>query len=163
MDDDAPISLVHYSRKPLAALRFVKQVPSQTGVEKPSGLWVTVEGEGGWADWCNRDGFLYGSLCYEIRLAPAARILHLGTAEEIDWLTEEFGVPALIGFSKAIDWPRIAERYQGILIIPYIWARRMTMHTMWYYGWDCASGCIWNPDAIESVTLRQSSPGNTES
>ena len=41
------------------------------------------------------------------------------------------------------------RRVDGIIIAPYQWYCRMTVD--WYYTWDCASGCIWNLDAIESV------------
>jgi hypothetical protein len=29
----------------------------------------------------------------------------------------------------------------------------LRMGLMWYYGWDCASGCIWDTSVIERVTL----------
>jgi hypothetical protein len=57
-----------------------------------------------------------------------------------------------------IAWDRLRERYQGLIVTPYIWERRLTMgngpDAMWYYFWDCASGCIWDPAAIASVTPR---------
>jgi hypothetical protein len=48
-----------------------------------------------------------------------------------------------------IDWQRVAEQHQGIIITPYQWECRYSID--WYYIWDCASGCIWDPDAIESI------------
>ena len=30
-------------------------------------------------------------------------------------------------------------------------ARRLDMETRWYYGWDCASGCVWDASAVQSV------------
>lgn len=56
-------------------------------------------------------------------------------------------------FVYEIDWKKVTEEYQGIIISPYIWQRRLAPHTMWYYGWDVASGCIWDTDAIEEVKL----------
>lgn len=53
-----------------------------------------------------------------------------------------------------INWPMVADRYQGIVIAPYLWSRRMD-GGLWYYGWDCASGCIWDAAAVASVTARQ--------
>ena len=46
-----------------------------------------------------------------------------------------------------IDWPKVAERYDGIIIAPYQWSRRLD-GPMWYYGWDCASGCVWRARAV---------------
>lgn len=30
---------------------------------------------------------------------------------------------------------------------------RLDNRCTWYYGWDCASGCIWDKDAIEHYYL----------
>ena len=41
-----------------------------------------------------------------------------------------------------IDWKKVASKYDGIEIVPYQPKARMNL--LWYYGWDIASGCIWN-------------------
>lgn len=52
-----------------------------------------------------------------------------------------------------IDWPRVeADGFHGIEISPYLWKRRLE-GGMWYYGWDCAAGVIWNKAAVHSVEL----------
>ena len=28
------------------------------------------------------------------------------------------------------------------------------MELFWYYGWDCASGCIWDPAAVAEIKPR---------
>ena len=30
------------------------------------------------------------------------------------------------------------------------------MKLLWYHGWDCASGCIWDLKAIDSINVRRS-------
>lgn len=55
-------------------------------------------------------------------------------------------------FILSLDWRAIAAKCDGIIISPYIWARRLNGYSHWYHGWDCASGCIWNPRAIREVT-----------
>lgn len=50
-----------------------------------------------------------------------------------------------------IDWRRVAESYQGIVIAPYVWARRHHLASGWYYAWDCASGCIWDSAAVAAI------------
>lgn len=90
----------------------------------------------------------------EIVLSPTANILRLASGEDLDAFTEEYGFDPYSmrgGFIHDIRWPDIAAKYQGIIIAPYIWSRRMTNHTFWYYGWDCASGCIWEANAIEKL------------
>lgn len=37
-------------------------------------------------------------------------------------------------------------------ITPYCWPARMDPDLIWYYGWDCASGCIWDASTIHQVT-----------
>ena len=59
-----------------------------------------------------------------------------------------------------IDWNRVAKKYQGIIITPYIWERRLTTTCTWYYGWDVASGCIWDNKAIKEITDARKSKGN---
>jgi hypothetical protein len=49
-------------------------------------------------------------------------------------------------FSNNIEWGQIAETYSGIIVAPYSRARRETY--LWYYGWHCASGCIWDTRVI---------------
>jgi hypothetical protein len=50
-----------------------------------------------------------------------------------------------------INWPKVAQDYSGIEICPYQWKFRLNY--MWYYGWDVASGCIWNQNALNSTNV----------
>lgn len=147
--------LVHWSADPIAVLDPAWDYSSgRTRLDKPTGLWVSVEGNGdGWADWCRAEEFGLDRLthAHEVTLAPSARILRITTPEGIDALTAEYGTGRYAGVE--VDWPRIAQEYQGILISPYQWSRRLADGCSWYYGWDCASGCIWDLTAIESVRL----------
>lgn len=52
-----------------------------------------------------------------------------------------------------LDWLKVKQKYQGIIIAPYQWKCRMAQETKWYYGWDCASGCIWDLDCIDEFKL----------
>ena len=53
-------------------------------------------------------------------------------------------------FTGFIRWDAVAEKYSGIEIMPHLWEHRL--ESVWYNGWDCSSGCIWNPDVFLSVT-----------
>ena len=156
--------LIHYSENPLGELRNMDQMPPQHYFDKPKGLWVSAEGEGDWLEWCRDNSFGETRLQFEnvIELHPDARILRLQQAVEMLQFTADYGVMGeigkqvpLLGRSLAIDWPRVASEYQGILIAPYTWSLRMDTVTSWYYPWDCASGCIWDVSAIQSVTSRK--------
>jgi hypothetical protein len=100
---------------------------------------------------------------HDVKLKPDANLLRLETEADIDSFTEEYGFNILqaAGFhshlpekSDGIRWDLVADKYQGILIPTYHWSRRMFVSSSWYYPWDCASGCIWDADAIESITCR---------
>jgi hypothetical protein len=58
-----------------------------------------------------------------------------------------------LGRMSYIDWPRVAERFDGVIIAPYQWKHRLEL--MWYYGWDCASGCIWNARAVSCFEVAE--------
>ena len=47
------------------------------------------------------------------------------------------------------NWDDVVRQYDGLIIAPYQWAKRCDYS--WYYGWDCASGVIWNLRAVASV------------
>ena len=89
--------------------------------------------------------------CTEVVLAPNAAVLTIPTAFDLDLFTEEYIERGEARYLSRIRWDRVAERYQGIVIAPYHWSRRMADHTFWYYGWDCASGCIWDAAAVAEL------------
>lgn len=153
---DRHCRLSHYSNEPVVTVRSVEQgwrygMPSV--YEKPSGLWVSVDGEDDWTAWCKSERFAIGTIHHRVWLAPGANLLWCDCANDLDCLTERYGAERS-GFSWrqiAIDWARVAGDYQGIIIAPYIWSRRLHDAYSWYYSWDCASGCIWDADAIELI------------
>ncbi len=107
--------------------------------------------------------FGVGSLTtrHSVALARTARVLVLDNAILIDAFHEDYAVrhyerpvPAWRSdcevLRQPLDWAKVAEHYDGLIIAPYQWSRRYDGPS-WYYGWDCASGCIWNLDAIAAV------------
>ncbi len=143
---------MHYSAKPLGVLYSVLGQPDiRNAFQKPYGFWISVEGADDWKSWCESEGFGGDRLVMEteIELAEDASILWLRSREELIAFTKTYGVDIGMFYScQAIDWHRVASEYQGIVIAPYQWSSRLDTFTSWYYGWDCASGCIWDVDAI---------------
>ena len=154
--------LMHYAAKPVGLVRewkYEQREPHSFG--KPEGFWVSVQGEDDWPSWCQHEEFDLGRLGYahHVRLSSDANILRITSALELDEFTVKYAVQT--EFERRftwkrddkrkwpIDWRGVAAQLDGIIIAPYQWGQRNA--TDWYYGWDCASGCIWNTAAIASV------------
>lgn len=154
--------LIHYSKVPVTSVKNIAQKPygGDTVWAKPRGLWVSVDTA--WKEWCKAEEFNLNSLKYEyeVTLTPDANILEIHSPRQLDTFTAMYKGDTELNQSSAqrgsgyiyeIDWPRVAQMYQGIIINPYIYARRLDRKTFWYYGWDCASGCIWDASAIKLI------------
>lgn len=126
-------------------------------LDKPRGLWLSDENDYGWSEWCDDEQFRDTStqVRTDFRFAEGANILHLATPEQLVDFTKEWGlanedhIQKIYGedaLSHQIDWVAVAGSYDGILITPYHWSKRLEVH--WYYGWDVASACVWNLDAL---------------
>lgn len=156
--------LMHYAAESVSfdpTRTYMQRHPRLFG--KPEGFWVSVTGEDDWPSWCDSEGFNQSALqtAHHVELATTANVLWINSTVGINSLTARFAVqteyerrwthrsetPA----KWPIDWLRVAEQWDGIIIAPYQWARRITHD--WYYGWDCASGCIWNLTAVASVSV----------
>jgi hypothetical protein len=141
--------LLHYSLEPLTHLQSKEQVPSRSEYAKPTGLWLSAEGEDDWFNWCEDAEFWQGErLVYEVVLADTANLLYLNHPEDVRGLMSRFS-NGKRSWEEAIDWVTLATEYQGIIIAPYHWQCRLEVQ--WYYGWDCASGCIWDVSAVEQL------------
>lgn len=152
------MTLVHYTSEPLEfdpSRTYEQYAPRTYG--KPVGFWVSVVGEDDWATFVtgnmNSDRLTHTQ---RVTLSTEANVLRINSAYELDVFAKHNAVETDYErrYAKSykawpIDWRAVAEKYDGIIIAPYQWSRRMTCD--WYYGWDCASGCIWNLGAIASV------------
>lgn len=147
--------LIHFSREPLGEVYSVDQTENAYRGDKPAGLWVSVEGPQDWPAWCQDEGFGVGNLweAAEIILKPDARILHIGSVEELSAFDRDYGYCPFeeMAFIRWVNWPRMSEWHQGIIIAPYISQALRHREIGWYHTWDCASGCIWDKDAIAQV------------
>ncbi len=144
---------IHFAEKAFA----LEQHPYlQELAMKPSGLWYSVEGNGdGWSHWTAAEQWRETSeqVGHVVDL-DLSRVLVLGESSALLGFEKEYGRPHSTAdrgsweYIYRIDWTLVATRYAGIEIAPYQWQHRHD--AMWYYGWDCASGCVWDVDAIRS-------------
>jgi hypothetical protein len=157
------MTYVHYSDNPNLKLTrdFYRSFDGQDGVAiaavagfKPHGLWLSTDTEDGWAEWCRREEFGIKPYRYEVTLTPGARLKRIGTYTQLKQFTRRYLASTkddvLYGFR--LYWDRLLdEGYQGILIFPYIYQARLDFNSLWYYPWDCASGCIWDTEAVQKL------------
>lgn len=129
---------------------------------KPLGFWITDDSKDCWRSWCIGEQFGLERLTHKHEIVlDESGILFLRTPCEILDFHDGYGVEKWWGPDGqprkyrdwCIDWRRVAEQYAGIIITPYQWTLRLNAGTDWYYGWDCASGCIWKASAIREIRL----------
>ena len=152
--------LIHYTKEKFS-LEQIEYAELQLSFQsKPAGFWVSVEGPYDWEWWCKAETYNLENLVvsYEVKLKENAKILYLETETEIFEMAKKY--PAKIRTWDAesdtyrLDWNEIKKEYQGIIIPQYLWECRLSQKSCWYYGWDCASGCIWDLSCIEEFNLR---------
>jgi hypothetical protein len=128
---------------------------------KPTGCWFTDETEYCWRWWCMGENFGLGRLTHKHEvILDEERVMILRSSLELDAFQERFHVIERWGGSsgrhyadRCIDWQRVAQEYAGLIITPY-----MHDDSSWYYGWDCASGVVWDAKAILAINLIEVSP-----
>jgi len=127
------------------------------GESKPRGMWYGFGDS--WLEWVLSNEFRVDkyTVHYEVDVSRC-NILHLSTYDELIEFTSEHNAwdesESFFSKSLLIDWVRVAERYDGIEINPYVYKARLSLETQWYYGWDVAGGCVWNFDKIKLIERR---------
>jgi hypothetical protein len=121
---------------------------------------VSCDGEHDWEAWCRGEDFrlddykirqsvtLRSNVLCSLEQAGPGMVLHLKNALDIDNFSKIYKTALYPGDDAGwINWPAVAAEYDGIIVSPYIWDRRLSgpVRCMWYYPWDCASGCLWRP------------------
>lgn len=153
---------VHHSR-PGTRSEGMPQISgfSQKPGRKPNGLWYECQDGSSetWEEFCNL-GFgdtkhyenkYDGS--YNVILKDGGYNMLIITDEHyFDKFVKMYSIPHHLfpddPEENIIDWPKVAEHYAGIEICPYLYSKRSMS---WYYGWDVASGCVWDPRGIEEL------------
>lgn len=117
---------------------------------KPSGLWLSDDLNGGWAEWCKNERWGFERLEYrtDFRLRPDANIIHLKGVDDIREFNKTYGNNLGYGLTN-IDWETVVADFDGILLSPY--SRYYDLNYLWHSMWDCSSGCFWNLDILEQV------------
>lgn len=131
---------------------------SKISGSKPAGFWYDVNLD--WLRWLDNEGYLNPGdkdwlrpYLHEVWVAES-RLLKLGSAPDLDDFSRVFEAEhSALAYHKEIAWDKVRARHGGLEVSPYLWSRRLTPHTFWYYCWDCASGVVWEPSAILKTEL----------
>lgn len=142
------MELIHYSAKPLEGINNPDYQPKRHF--KPAGLWFSTNKHDGWRNWCNSVDFSMDRFNYKttIKFKNDAKILQITDKRGVDKLFRRYGV-AKRDDKWAIDWKKITTKYDAIYMPKYFNDYRKKYP--WYDTWDCASGCVWNKDAVKIV------------
>lgn len=138
----------HHSRDPIEAWAPTTYL-LKTDL-KPPGLWYSAGDTDIWPDWCKTERFRLEWLRYSHALeVDLNRVLLIDTVAKLDEFQAAYGEdlyerPRL---SDYIAWHEVAKHFAGVEIAPYFWERRMD-GGLWYRSWDCASGVLWDLDAL---------------
>jgi len=162
------VRLEHYTEKPFAfdRDRAYKQEDANT-FGKPKGLWVSVAGEDDWPSWCREESFSIGSLKHVavVELDKSANLRVVSSESDLFEFHDQYAVrrdddifpqrdddifPSNKKRYWSLHWGKVAVDFDGLVIAPYLWSCRFD-GPQWYYTIDCASGCIWNLDAISEI------------
>jgi hypothetical protein len=153
------MKLIHYTNEEFSLEPMEYNQHECKWHAKPNGLWFSVEGNQGWKEWCEDEKFKLENLkvSYELELKDDANILHLKTVDDIYEFTQLYILSAPFSpwgnDTHELQWDEVKKKYQGIIIAPYQWDCRLSDESSWYYGWDCASGCIWDLSCIKEFKL----------
>lgn len=120
---------------------------------KPIGFWYGFGNS--WIKWVKNEmpEWDYNNV-FKIQINDS-KILQINTYEELYDFTMKYKSKKQIYDYKIdwIDWIKVSKEYNGIEINPYQYRAREKSRSelSWYYGWDVASGCIWNPNSITKI------------
>ena len=133
---------IHMSKTPF---ELEKRMFTQRATMKPKGFWYGFGNE--WIDWVRSEMPDWeGKYIYEVDIGNT-NVLKIDTHFDLMKFHRKYAERKQIARDDLLDWSEVAKEYDGIEINPYQWEARCQY--MWYYGWDVASGCIWNLNNVK--------------
>ena len=133
---------IHMSKTPF---ELEKRVFTQRATMKPNGFWYGFGNE--WIDWVRSEMPDWeGKYIYEVDIGNT-NVLKIDTHFDLMKFHRKYAERKNVAHDDMIDWIQVAKEYDGIEINPYQYEARNQY--MWYYGWDVASGCIWNLNNVK--------------
>lgn len=139
------------SPSPISGVNKTAQNPEPS--VKPNGLWYGIGNQ--WLEWMwyEMPEWLDDINYVYILRANYDNILEIRTYEQLLEFTKKYYKETSWSRrpGEKIDWHAVSKDYAGIEIDPY--QQKARFELMWYYPWDVASGCIWDPAGLDGVKL----------
>jgi hypothetical protein len=133
---------IHMSKTPF---ELEKRIFTQRATMKPNGFWYGFGNE--WIDWVRSEMPDWeGKYIYEVDIGNT-NVLKIDSHFDLMKFHRKYAERKQIARDDLLDWSEVAKEYDGIEINPYQYEARYQY--MWYYGWDVASGCIWNLNNVK--------------
>lgn len=149
----------HHSPRRIKKLKNEKLDDLGVADYKPNGLWYSLgdswlrflEQESSYFSWSLHRIDSY-KFVYRVTVDPR-KILRLNTPEDFEKFTDRFGVVLPSRGREGnflINWQEVFVYHHGIEVRGCDdWMGKW----LWFDGWDCASGCIWDSSAIKKLEL----------
>jgi hypothetical protein len=131
---------------------------------KPDGTWFCCGGDPDWPtvvhervrNCCWNETHLQDLKCQTELLLNEDRLLKIEDPTELNCFTAKYeyqrdrrqpdGEDTVK--KQAICWTRVAESYDGVILIAPFRPAYSDYRPEWTKSWDCASGCVWRPKAV---------------
>ncbi len=137
----------------LNSARVHRMRKMQETEKKPFGLWYGFDNS--WLDWVRgRYDYWQLSWLHTIEMDDS-NVLRIENGIEIEAFTDEYsegGLAAGPRKTRDIDWKKVSKTYSGIEIVPFLNDCNTRVELFWYYGWDVACGCIWDPSVFKRIS-----------
>lgn len=124
---------------------------AQAQKPKPTGLWVAKEDA--WIEWGVQNSFDHWTRDFVELDLDLSDIYKIRFERDLDALREEYGVVhEELNYVHSIDWSLVAREFKGVYALnwEYGWSGLDSLNP-WFYGWDLASGCVWDLSALEEI------------
>lgn len=139
---------------------FFQPIANIPGFSKPlGGFWASpIDAKYGWKEWCKENGewdWLTGD-AFVFEIPDSARVLRIEKIADIlyEYLDSSFCDPERYALAKdsagfcnptlPLDFEKLAEKFDAVEILA---GSNYDLYNA-FYGWDCDSILIMNPDII---------------
>lgn len=144
---------IHMSNDIISEIDCSKYINNQN-LDKPTGFWYSMGTE--WLKWVQLEMPDWEKqYLYDLRL-DENKILKITNLDELKQFNKTYkSEHKTFDRYYSINWDLVADKYFGIEFQNYraIKSEYDDWYDLWFHMIDVSSGCIWNNEAVKSLTL----------